>query len=121
MVADARMIAKIPDNLSFEHAAVLPLVSVTAWYTMVHVAKIQSDQTVLIIGGTGRVGHVALQLAKARGAIVAATVGNSAKAEIVKDLGADVIINYTDIQHKDSVDRKFLRKGVATVSEVKRA
>lgn len=98
MVADARMVAKIPNHLSFEQAAALPLVSVTAWYAMVHAANIQPGQTVLIIGGTGGVGHIALQLAKARGAIVAATVGNSAKTEVAKDLGADIIINYNDAQ-----------------------
>jgi len=111
MVADARMIAKVPSDLSFEHAAALPLVSVTAWYAMVHLANIQPNQTVLIVGGTGGVGHVALQLAKVRGAIVAVTVGNDTKAEIAKNLGADIVINYADVPSEDWAVTSPSKKG----------
>lgn len=97
MVADARMITKIPNNLSFIEAAALPLVSVTSWYAMIDVAQVHKDQSVLIIGGTGGVGHIALQLAKIRGTVVAVTVSNSKKAELAKKLGADIIINYNEI------------------------
>lgn len=96
MVADARMIARIPNNLSFIEAAALPLVSVTSWYAMMDVAQVQKGQLVLIIGGTGGVGHIALQLAKIQGAVVAVTVSSSKKAELAKNLGADIIINYNE-------------------------
>jgi len=115
MPADVRMIAKIPDGLSVEQAAALPLVSVTAWYAMVDLADIQPGQSVLIIGGTGGVGHVALQLAKERGATVAATVGNSTKAAAVKDLGADIVINYTDVQPENWAATSPSRQGYDVV------
>ncbi|NJL56787.1 zinc-binding dehydrogenase [bacterium] len=96
MVADARMIAKIPNNLSFIEAAALPLVSVTSWYAMIDVAQVQRSVSISC-RWDGGVGHIALQLAKIQGAVVAVTVSSSQKAEIAKNLGADIIINYNEI------------------------
>lgn len=100
MVVDARLIAHKPKTLSFAQAAALPLVALTAWEAFVSYADVQKDQTVLIHGATGGVGHVAIQLAKYLGARVYATSSSPQKMAIAKKLGADVVINYreTDVQ-----------------------
>lgn len=94
MAADARMVAKIPDSLTFEQAAALPLVSVTSWYNIVEAANARPGQLILIMGGTGGVGHIALQLAKWKGAHVVAICGSEENCAIAKELGADDVANY---------------------------
>lgn len=94
MLADAALIAKKPKSLNMLQAAALPLVAITAWEGLIEKAQIQSGQTILIYGATGGVGHIALQLAKFRGAKVYATVSNSQKAQIALGLGASEVINY---------------------------
>ena len=94
MAADARMIARIPDNLSFEQAAALPLVGVTSWYNIIEAAAAGPGKSILIMGGTGGVGHIALQLAKWKGAFVAAACGSDKKCDMALELGADAVINY---------------------------
>jgi NADPH2:quinone reductase len=103
MLADARMIALKPKNLSFEEAAALPLVTVTAWYSLYDCFEIGPQHTILVQGGTGGVGHVGLQLAKARGAKVYATCGSDEKCEIAKSLGADDAFNYKTMKTKQMV------------------
>ena len=70
MLADARLIAHKPKNVTMEEAAALPLVAITAWESLFDRANIKSGQNVLIHGATGGVGHVAIQLAKWAGANV---------------------------------------------------
>ena len=96
MVADARLVAQKPRTLDFASAAALPLVAITAWEGLIDKAQIQPGQHVLVHGGTGGVGHVALQLAKAYGARVATTISSEEKAKMVGDLGADDIIFYRE-------------------------
>jgi len=78
----------------FVRAAALPEALCTAWYNLVGLCGLRKGQSVLIHGGSGGVGHVAIQLAKALGARVLATVGSEAKGERCRELGADVVINY---------------------------
>lgn len=94
MVADSQMISHKPKRLSLAEAAVMPLVTVTAWQALVEDAQIQPGQTVLIHGGTGGVGHIAIQIAKWRGARVYATCGTDEKCAIARSLGADEAVNY---------------------------
>lgn len=96
VLADANLIAHKPKTVSLTEAAALPLVAITAWEGLVTYANIKAGDTVLIHGGTGGVGHIALQLAKALGAKVYATCSTPAKMDIAKKLGADVVINYKD-------------------------
>lgn len=84
-----------PKNLSFEQAAAVPLVLITAWESLFDRVALQSGQTVLIHAAAGGVGHVAVQLAKHAGARVAATVGSAEKGELARRLGAEKIIDYT--------------------------
>lgn len=82
-----------PKNISMEEAASIPLVGLTAWQALVEKAKIKRGQKVFIQAGSGGVGTFAIQLAKHLGATVATTTSSSNVA-LVKDLGADVVIDY---------------------------
>ncbi|HEV2674961.1 MAG TPA: zinc-dependent alcohol dehydrogenase family protein [Aliidongia sp.] len=87
---DARLLAPKPANLSMREAAALPLIFITAWEGLVDRAKIQAGQKVLVLGGAGGVGHVAVQIAHALGAEVFA-VDSATKAEFLIQLGAKPI------------------------------
>uniref|UniRef100_UPI0035AE2AD8 zinc-binding dehydrogenase n=1 Tax=Nitrosomonas sp. TaxID=42353 RepID=UPI0035AE2AD8 len=93
-LADASLLALKPQSLTFEQAAAAPLVFITAWEALYDRARIARDQVVLIHAGAGGVGHAAIQLAKLAGAKVITTVSSEEKAQFVKNLGADCIVNY---------------------------
>lgn len=82
-----------PQGLTMEEAASVPLVGLTAWQALVEVAHIKRGQKVFIQAGSGGVGTFAIQLAKHLGATVATTT-STANVELVKGLGADVVIDY---------------------------
>ncbi|EMY69782.1 NADP-dependent oxidoreductase [Leptospira vanthielii] len=90
---DETDVAIKPRNLTMEEAASIPLVGLTAWQTLVEKANIQKGQKVLIQAGSGGVGSFAIQLAKHLGATVATTTSES-NFELVKSLGADIVIDY---------------------------
>ncbi len=92
-VFDQMALVKLPDNVSFEQAACLPCVAVTAWNALFESGNLMPGQTALITG-TGMVSLAALQLAKAAGARVGITSGEDEKIEKAKQLGADFGINY---------------------------
>ncbi len=94
MAVDYRLIAQKPANLSFRQAAALPLVGITAWEALVDRARIVPGDLVLVHGAAGGVGHIGVQLARAMGGIVHATVSSDEKAAIARNLGADHVINY---------------------------
>ena len=104
VAADARLLAHTPAALSLREAAALPLVTITAWEGLER-AGLGEGQSVLIHGGAGGVGHVAIQLAKARGAEVSTTVSSDQKAALALDLGADHTIDY----RRESVDAYVAR------------
>jgi NADPH:quinone reductase-like Zn-dependent oxidoreductase len=83
-----------PKSLSFVDASSVPLAALTAWQALIDLGKIQPGQTALIHGGSGGVGSFAIQIAKARGARVIATA-STANQDLLKQLGADVAIDYT--------------------------
>ncbi|MGW7456706.1 NADP-dependent oxidoreductase [Streptomyces sp. NPDC054797] len=86
-------LAHKPATLTMAEAASLPLVALTSWQALVERARVQPGQRVLIHAGSGGVGTVALQLARHLGAHVA-TTASAANAALVKELGADVVIDY---------------------------
>ena len=86
-------VALKPKNLSMEEAASIPLVGLTAWQALVEVGKLKHGQKVFIQAGSGGVGTFAIQLAKQLGAFVATTTSTK-NVELVKGLGADVVIDY---------------------------
>lgn len=93
VAAPSRHFVKKPAGLSFAEAAALPLAGLTAWQALVDVAHVQAGQRVLVHAAGGGVGHLAVQIAKARGAEVIATASRS-KHDFVRGLGADRIIDY---------------------------
>ncbi|MDF2995856.1 MAG: Alcohol dehydrogenase zinc-binding domain protein [Xanthobacteraceae bacterium] len=94
ILADARLVAPKPRNLSTREAAALPLVSITAWDALDR-AEVRTRDHVLVHGGVGGVGHVGVQLAKARGARVATTVPSDEAAMVARTFGADETIDFT--------------------------
>ena len=94
MVVDPDMIALKPKNLGFEEAAAMPLVACTAWMGLFDKGQVKAGQRVLIQGGTGGVGHMAVQLANIAGADVTASVSSDEKGAWAKRLGASEFIRY---------------------------
>ncbi len=86
-------VAAKPANLSMTEAASIPLVGLTAWQVLVETAKVKRGQKVLIHAGSGGVGTLAIQIAKHLGATVA-TTASAANADLVRSLGADIVIDY---------------------------
>ena len=93
IAVDQADVALKPVSLTMEQAAAIPLVALTAWQALVEVGRVKPGQKVFIQAGSGGVGTIAIQLAKHLGAVVATTT-SAANAELVKSLGADVVIDY---------------------------
>lgn len=109
MVADVNLLALKPKNLSMEQAAALPLVGITA-YEGLQRAGIKAGHKVLVHGGSGGVGHVALQLAKYFGAEVYSTGGGDKQMQLIEELGATPV-NYKESAVADYVERYTAGKG----------
>lgn len=95
IVCDPALLALKPRSLSHREAAALPLVAITAWQLNGR-PGVKAGENVLVYGATGGVGHIAVQIAKARKARVSAVVSNGEKAALAKSLGADETILYTE-------------------------
>lgn len=98
-------LARVPDAVDDLTAAALPLVAITCWEALYERAAVQAGEFVLVHGGAGGTGHVAVQLAALRGARVAATVSSEVKAGIVRDLGAELAIDYRTQDFADAALR----------------
>ena len=117
-------VALKPKNLSMEEAASIPLVGLTAWQALIEMAKLKKGQKVFIQAGSGGVGTFAIQLAKHLGATVATTT-SAANVDLVKSLGADVVIDYKKDDFEkilrgydvvlNSQDAKTLEKSLAVL------
>lgn len=113
-VAAESIVGKKPASLSHLEAASLPLVGGTAWEALVVRAALRVGESILVHGGAGGVGHVAIQLAKAIGARVFTTV-RGANSEFAKALGADVVIDYEQENYVEAILRETDGKGVDVV------
>ncbi len=114
ILADARLIAPKPKSLSMRETAALPLVAITAWDLLERSAVGASDH-ILIHGGAGGVGHVAIQLAKTLGARIATTIGSPAAAALAKSFGADETINFREEKAGDYMERLTAGRGFDVV------
>lgn len=92
VLVDARLAARKPAALDFAAAAAVPLVLITAWEALVDRAQVEAGQRVLVHGGAGGVGHMAIQIARLHGAQVIATAGSAEKAELARALGAQEVV-----------------------------
>jgi NADPH:quinone reductase-like Zn-dependent oxidoreductase len=102
VTAPSRQFVRKPTALSMAEAGALPLVGLTAWQTLVDVADVKPGQRVLVHAASGGVGHLAVQIAKARGAHVIGTASADSHATL-RELGADVLIDYTTTRFEDVV------------------
>lgn len=94
---------RLPDGVLATDAAAVALVAITAHLGLFRDAKLQSGETILVIGGTGGVGSMVLQMAKLAGAKVIATAGSDAKVQAARELGADEVIAY----HQTPIDQRI--------------
>jgi len=106
-----------PENLSWEKAAALPVVLVTAWHMLVGPAKLRAGEDCLVIGAGSGVGSIAIQVARLFGARVIATASTDEKLERARALGADHVINHRTHDIGAEVRRLTNKKGVEVVCE----
>ena len=92
MLVDERLIARKPDQIDFQTAALYPLAFITAWESVMSPGFIQAGDKVLIHGASGGVGHLAAQLAHLKGATVYGTVTSEEKGLVAKQFGTDIVI-----------------------------
>ena len=102
VAARASDLAPMPRSLSFNHAAAIPLSALTAWQSLFDYAKLSKGDAVLIHGAGGGVGTFALQFARRSGATVFATCSGE-KADLVRSLGADRVIDYSKVRFQDEL------------------
>ncbi|QLG60361.1 quinone oxidoreductase family protein [Halorarum salinum] len=103
VVAREDRLAVLPEGVSFEVGAGLGLVGITAWRALMHFGDLEPGQTCLVHGGSGGVGHVAVQLASTLGATVIATA-SADRRDIVRELGADVVLDYATPDLEAAID-----------------
>ncbi len=113
--APARNLMRIPEGFSFEEAAAAPLVFQTAWRALVSRAQLRPGEDVLILGASGGVGSASVQIAKLAGARVFATASTDEKLRKLKELGADVVINYAENDFSQEVWQLTNKRGVDVV------
>lgn len=117
IVVPARNLIRIPEGLSFEQAAAIPLVFLTAWQMVVDKAKVVPGETVVVLGAGSGVGSAAIQIAKLHGAHVLAVSTGEEKLAKAKTLGADEGIDLSRAELKDEVKRLTSRRGADVVIE----
>lgn len=110
-VVSQEAVVALPDDISFEAGATLPCAATTAWTALSGATPVRAGSTVLTLG-TGGVSIFAVQLAKAMGARVIATTSSAEKAERLRALGADEVVNYNEIEAWGRHVRKTLTGGV---------
>ena len=115
--APARNAIRIPDPLSAVHAAAMPIAYLTAWHMLMTRAELRPGEDILILGVGGGVGSAGLQIAKLTGARVFATASSDEKLARAKEMGADVTINYKDIDFSEVVLEATDGRGVDVVLE----
>jgi len=106
-----------PANISFEEAASIPLVYITAWHMLTDRAGLRAGETVLVHAAGSGVGSAAIQIARLLGAQVIATAGSAEKLEKARELGANEVINYTEMDFFEEVRRLTGKRGVDVVFE----
>jgi NADPH:quinone reductase-like Zn-dependent oxidoreductase/short-subunit dehydrogenase/acyl carrier protein len=110
----ASQVAKLPDSISCIAAATIPVAFITAYYALVHQARLRRGEWVLIHGGAGGVGMAAIQVARSRGAKIIATAGSPAKRALLKALGIQHVLDSRSTSFVDGV-RRITEDGVDVV------
>ena len=107
-------LVEIPNGVELDQAAALPLAYGTAWRMLVTQGNIAAGETILILGASGGVGVACVQIAKMFGAIVIACASSAAKIQRLKKLGADHVINYTEVPFREGVHEIVGKPRMAT-------
>lgn len=115
LIAKSFAVRKLPAQLSFEDATTLPVAFLTAYYSLMHLARLEPGESVLIHGGAGAVGLAAMQIAKHRGATVIATAGSEEKRALLRSLGADFVCDSRTLAFAEDVMGFTAGKGVDVV------
>jgi alcohol dehydrogenase len=113
----ARLVIPVPAGISWRDAACAPIAFATVQHMLFDNAKLEGGETVLVHAGGSGIGTAAIKMAKAIGATVITTVGDDAKAEKAKALGADHVINYRSERFEGVVRKLTAKKGVDVVFE----
>jgi NADPH:quinone reductase-like Zn-dependent oxidoreductase len=113
----ARLVIPVPDGVSFEEAACAPIAFGTVQHMLFDNAKLEPGETILVHAGGSGIGTAAIKMAKAIGCTVITTVGDDAKGERARALGADHVVNYRTERFEGEVRRWTKRKGVDVVFE----
>ncbi|HLW64289.1 MAG TPA: SDR family NAD(P)-dependent oxidoreductase, partial [Gemmataceae bacterium] len=115
VTADARMVFRKPPHMSFEQAATLPTVFLTAHYAINHLAQMQAGEKILIHAGTGGVGQAAIQIAKHLGLEIFATAGSPEKRQMLFDQGVHHVMNSRTLEFADEIMEITKGNGVDAV------
>jgi NADPH:quinone reductase-like Zn-dependent oxidoreductase len=115
--APAANILPLPDAISFEAGAALPMAMLTAWHALVAKAELKPGQTVLVQAAGSGVGSAAIQIARLVGARVITTVGSDDKTEFARSLGAERVVNYRTHDFVEAVRTWTSKRGVDVVVE----
>src|SRR5579885_294957 len=113
----ARLVIQVPDGVSLRDAACAPIAFGTVEHMLFDNARLRPGETMLIHAGGSGIGSAAIKMAKAIGCTVITTVGDDAKAEKAKALGADHVLNYRNERFEGVVRKLTGRKGVDVVFE----
>jgi alcohol dehydrogenase len=113
----ARLVIPIPQRIGFRDAACAPITFSTVQHMLFDNAKLEAGETILVHAGGSGIGTAAIQMAKQLGCIVITTVGDDAKAERARNLGADHVINYRTDRFEGAVRKITAKKGVDVVFE----
>ena len=115
--APAQNILPLPEAISFEAGAALPMAMLTSWHALIAKADLKPGQTVLVQAAGSGVGSAAIQIARLTGARVIATVGSDDKIEFAKALGAERVVNYRTQDFVEEVKKWTDKRGVDVVVE----
>lgn len=112
---DEGMVMPIPEHFSFEEAAAIPEVFLTAYQTLFWIGDLKQGERVLIHAGASGVGTAAIQMAKISGATVAVTAGSQEKLEACQELGADFLINYKQESFSERINQEFGKNAINVI------
>ena len=111
----ASSLAAMPDDIDFPEAAAPLLVGLTAWRMLIHQARLRAGESVLVVGAGGGVNSIAIQLAKLAGATVYVVASNSEKSDRARQLGADMVLDRSQVDWGKEIFKLTARRGVDIV------
>ncbi len=115
VVVPAKNLVKMPDNIDFPEACAPLLATLTAWRMLINRGKLRAGETVLVVGAGGGVNSVSIQIAKLAGASVYVVASNAAKAEKARELGADFVIDRSQVDWGKQIQKLTEKRGVDVV------